>query len=658
MRYRTELIKKPQSGDDRYFGDVNTKGIIDVVLYADPRSGEYTREFAKTLKAAKLFDTCKNIYEFVKSQIPYVLDKQGYQWIKSPGRLWAEKAGDCKSFSVFIASCLKNLGIPYGYRFASYDKADPTPTHVYIYVPVGNKELILDAVWSGPFNTQKQYEHKQDYPMAKTSYLGTAGKHIPGVLRIDTPIEDLTDGELDLLLLKQKLEIKKMNAGIAGVGAYDEALKTIDHCIRNVGNPDLIIGIGEALEEGLSLEEAITGIGASAKKTAKKAARAEKKKTTGKTAAGRLLQKVGKGLKNAGKAVVKVVTAPMRLIAKGAMEIYLPKAAPFFLYLFAPNPEKLPDMMKRKRLKAEKFKNFVVKGIGMKENHFMQIISNNLEKRYKMPPAQYLAEKLATRVSGIGNPKARWRAETDRVIAGIAGPKKPARKAVKPKPVKKLKPAAKPGFNSTLKTITTAAAALPLNVRTPDFTAVQNQQAANMEAAQAAQAEDRANTLNTLADVGAKAASGDVLGAVMGAITWLIQKISALFGNKEKMDPIGPDDLPDVERDAANAFEFQDLRNDYGNLSQAQQSQTKMTVAEAIARGLSVDTAQEFITSNLPFLDNNQRMEMVEEVASGPEALDESEGLELAKELDPEGSTNNTGLIVLAAVAALAISKS
>lgn len=645
MKYQTGLIKKPQPADDRYFGDVNTRGIIEVVLYADPKSADYTRAFARTLKAAKLFDTCKNIYDFVKTQIPYVLDKQGYQLIKSPGRLWAEKSGDCKSFSVFIASCLKNLGIRYGYRFASYDPNDPTPTHVYVYVPVeGNRDIILDAVWSGPFNTQKQFDHKQDFLMAKTSYLGASGGHIPGVLKINTPIDQLTDGELDLLLARQRLEIKKMNAGIAGIGNYDEALKTIDHCIRNVGNPAVIIDIGEALEEGYSLEEAISGLGASAKKQEKKAAKAQKKKETGKTGAGRFLQKVGKGLEKAGKAVLKVATAPLRLVAKGAMELYLPKAAPFFLYLFAPNPDTLPDMMKRKRKKAEKFKNFVVKGIGMKETHFMQIISNNLEKRYGKPPAQYLAEKLITRVSGIGNPKARERA----YMAGIGGPgakeKKAARKAATAAK-KQLAPKAVPNYNTTVKSpidTTYAAQAAAQAVPLPAEMQAQPAKKFNLDAGK-------------LVEAGEKLASGNIIGAAMGAITWLIQKISALFKG-EKMDPITPDDFPDVERDAANAFEYKDMVQDFSNLNYQQQDQVKQVAADLIAQQ-NRGNIWEAMEQQLPFLNTAQKQEVYEEIEEGPEAIDNSEGQQLAAQIDSETKGDNTALIALAAVAALALVK-
>ena len=676
MRYRTELIRPPKPGDDRYFGDVQTQGIIEVVLYADPRCGDYTRDFAKTLKAAKIIDTCRTIWEFMKTQVPYVLDKKGYQWIKSPGRLWQEKAGDCKSYSVFIASCLKNLGIQYGYRFASYDSGDPTPTHVYVYVPLkSGGEIILDAVWTGPFNTQKKFEYKKDYPMAKTYYLGTTGneKRLPGVLKIDTPIEELTDGELDLLLMKQRLEIAKMNAGIGGIGQYDEAIRTVDYCIQNVNNPDMICAIGEALEEGLTLEEAINGIGKT--KTERKADKAKKKKETGKTAAGRLLQKVGKGLKKAGKAVVKVVTAPMRLVAKGAMEIYLPKAAPIFLYLFIPDDkaDKLPDIMKRKRQKSARFKNFVVKGLGMKEHHFMQIIENNLTKRYGKPPAAYLAEKLATRVSGVGNPKANWRREADSIISGIGKETNPPkRKQAKPKPVKKLTTKAKPGYNTTLKaplpTPSLLKTAFPtpaqsLTVKNPAQALLQLRQGAQQAAQEQYQQEQEDRQERKQADKGKltnaveQAASGNLVGGIIAAVTWLISKITSLFGNKEKIDPIGAEDLPDVERDAANIFEYQDMTQDYSNLDSSQKDQVKQVATEAVVKNFTDDLVARVINDKLAFLNPQQKEEVKQEIYTGPEAIDESESEELAKDLDPEKGNNNTAIIALAAVAALALAK-
>lgn len=394
--YKTHLIAAPRLAEDQLkHADGNTQDIIDTVLYADGLAAPYTKEFAQTLRGGDLKTTCRNIWEFVKKQIPYKLDESGYQWVKSPGRLWKDKGGDCKSFSVFTASCLKNLGIKYGYRFSSY-RTDPTPTHVYVYVPNGKgQEIILDSVWDGPFNTEKKYTHKKDYLMSEIHYLGSIGGritpakyaqhgHVPGELKFTKPIDQITEGEMDLLLARQRLEIEKANSiGIAGpnnfqVKKYDAALETINRALGNIHNPDIISGMGEAMVRNAMANGQYPMVG-------------------------NIFKKIGKGIKKGFKAITKVVTAPLRLIAKGALEIYLPKAAPAFLYLFA-QENVLTDKMRAKRRKSEKFKNFIVKKIGMKDKHFMSIIRNKLTKSYGMSPENYLAKKLqAVAVKGIGN---------------------------------------------------------------------------------------------------------------------------------------------------------------------------------------------------------------------------------------------------------------
>lgn len=178
MSYRTELIEKPVGGDDIRHPNGNTSDIIDAVLFADAKAAWYTKRFAPTLKGGSVMQTCSNIHRFIKTQIQYSLDPTGLQLIKSPGRLWQEnrkgrgnyRGGDCKSFSVFAASCLRNLGIPYGYRFASYTPGNTTPTHVYCYVPTATGTIIIDAVWDGPFNTEKKFEYNDDRLMLQPSF--------------------------------------------------------------------------------------------------------------------------------------------------------------------------------------------------------------------------------------------------------------------------------------------------------------------------------------------------------------------------------------------------------------------------------------------------------------------------------------------------------
>lgn len=632
--WQTHLIARATGENDLKHENGNTQDIMNVLLAADASAAAFTKKFAPTLKGRTLIETCRNVWEFVKTQIPYKIDTPGYQWIKSPGRLWADQQGDCKSFSLFIGSCLRNLGIPYGYRFTSYRQDDATPTHVYVYVPLKDgKEIILDAVWKGPFNSQKPFAHKKDVLMSKISYLGSADGHIAGTL-IDLPKDyhDMSDAEFDLYLARQRAEIEKMNHAKIGspyADRWDAAIAELNYAIGNIDNPDAIIARADAM------------IG-KAKKAGKK------------TGAGKLLQKIGKGIKKVGKAVVKTVTAPVRLIAKGALEIYLPKAAPAFLYLFTPPGIKLPDLMARKKAKAERFKNFVVKGISMKESHFMGIIRNALTKRFGKSPESYLQERLGNRVSGIAGTKNKQRS---------------------PSVIKKTGPAITKGLPMSLPTsapqvrqlqqkLNQAGANLKVDGQLgPKTEAAFKQAQANMfknqlpgQATQVTKIEPPASDkilkkgfFRGAEGIVENAASGNLAGAILSAINWLISKITGA-GKGEKPEPFTADDLPDLERDASNAFEWKDMQEDYSNLNAQQKAQVKVVATEFIeeAKEMPVlhDVAEkiaEKVKEKLPFLDDKQVKEVTGEITEGAEPLSEEDGRALGfsiKNQNPRGEVN------------------
>jgi hypothetical protein len=99
------------------------------------------------------------------------------------------------------------------------------------------------------------------------------------------------------------------------------------------------------------------------------------------------------------------MTAPARLAVKGILEISIPKAAPFFLYLFVTDKaeiEKLPSKVKSKREKASKIADFIVNAIGMKRDHLMGIIRNGIEKKYGKAPERVIELQKTGQISGIG----------------------------------------------------------------------------------------------------------------------------------------------------------------------------------------------------------------------------------------------------------------
>lgn len=153
------------------YANGNTANIITEVLNCYKQSNAQVAQFAQQFKGSTVQDTCNNVWQFIKHNINYKIDPAGVQWIKTPARLWSDREGDCKSFSIMAASLLKHNGITPTFRFTTYTPGSTIPTHVYVVVKQkGKKEIVVDAVYNA-FNAQKLFTYKKDYTMAQISRL-------------------------------------------------------------------------------------------------------------------------------------------------------------------------------------------------------------------------------------------------------------------------------------------------------------------------------------------------------------------------------------------------------------------------------------------------------------------------------------------------------
>jgi hypothetical protein len=130
-------------------------------------------KFSKHFGRNSQRETCKAIFDFLKTQIKYKADGSE-QVIKLPSALLKTKEGDCKSYSLLTSAILTNLNIPHNFVLTSYN-GDPTPSHIYVETDDG---CIIDAVW-GIFDSEKKpfyrYEVKPNGKM-KVKTLSGVGK--------------------------------------------------------------------------------------------------------------------------------------------------------------------------------------------------------------------------------------------------------------------------------------------------------------------------------------------------------------------------------------------------------------------------------------------------------------------------------------------------
>lgn len=143
-----------QGIDNVYKTKADNKDIRDLLEKLVPEATKQMSSFAQQFRGATQEQTCRNIFNYIKNNFRYVADQEE-QIIKLPSALLRKKVGDCKSYSLFTASILSNLGIPYHFVYASYND-NPIPHHVYVETENGCK---IDVVY-GIFNKEKKAKYK------------------------------------------------------------------------------------------------------------------------------------------------------------------------------------------------------------------------------------------------------------------------------------------------------------------------------------------------------------------------------------------------------------------------------------------------------------------------------------------------------------------
>jgi len=152
----------------------DTGDIIHAIQEADTLAPDYTRAFALSLHYDSVDDLCRQLWHYVRDNVRYQEDPDGYQNIQLPGPLYYSGSGDCKSMTLFTASVLANLDIPYRYRFISQDRAVDYH-HVYLVVTdERGDDIILDCV-EDTYGAEVPHEKQKDMKVRPHKLSGIIG---------------------------------------------------------------------------------------------------------------------------------------------------------------------------------------------------------------------------------------------------------------------------------------------------------------------------------------------------------------------------------------------------------------------------------------------------------------------------------------------------
>ena len=269
-------------------------------------------------------EICRKLWVFCYNHIQYKLDQRGLEQLRQPARSWADRNTgiDCDCMSIFVSSILCNMGIEHKYRITKYG-GKPNFQHVYIVVPDGSSEIIIDCVLS-KFNYEKPYSEKKDFIMKPT---------INGLGGIDIAMLSGTSRSLGEVIddVNNKVHFSRIENPDNATLAYlrdlqiiftfkpnlssdpKNALKFLDYIIKHWNTPHR----DEALRRVCENEETLEGLGDLGKllkKIAAKRAVKKEQKTIRKVA--KQEAKVAKKQAKVAKKVAKKEAKTARKVAK------------------------------------------------------------------------------------------------------------------------------------------------------------------------------------------------------------------------------------------------------------------------------------------------------------------------------------------------------
>jgi hypothetical protein len=161
---------------------LENQNVSDIITGILNTHKKYAKDYDKIYKyfiGEDLEQTGRNIFDFLKNNVPYFIESNEFQYLKSPASIISTK-GDCKSFALFACGCLQafarnqNPDLEVYYRFASYDPFNKTPEHVYCVVKEYGQEYWIDPVLDR-FNQRKEPYFYKDKKLNTMALVGLSG---------------------------------------------------------------------------------------------------------------------------------------------------------------------------------------------------------------------------------------------------------------------------------------------------------------------------------------------------------------------------------------------------------------------------------------------------------------------------------------------------
>jgi hypothetical protein len=200
--------------------DQNTGDIIQGILDNHDNYESQYDKISEMFIDDNEVETAKNVFEFLKNNVPYYVEPIEKQTLRSPSAIISIKEGaDCKSYSSFINGIMSSLNrkgifkVPLAYRFASYRYDTREPQHVFAVLYPGTK----NEVWVDP--VLNKFDQRKEPVFIKDKKIKMALIAMSGTTNNSTAtLQEMQNYRDKLVGLKNKY----LNSGVITPGSQEE----------------------------------------------------------------------------------------------------------------------------------------------------------------------------------------------------------------------------------------------------------------------------------------------------------------------------------------------------------------------------------------------------------------------------------------------------
>ncbi len=212
-----------------------------------------TEKLAPMLKGKDVYDTCRNIWNFLFLHTKYKEDEDGKEQLRTPALSWAVRQSrgiDCDDFTIFAGCLLYNLKIPAYIRIARY-KGKNYFQHVYPVIPLTEKRYItLDAVLD-QYDAEKPTIETKDFLIMNTNNLNGIDISVLGGIEDDelNELSGILSGEdfKGLSELEGEGDEDTRQLELRAIRNHLERTRAIvqrsPHLIKDVEHPESFLGM-------------------------------------------------------------------------------------------------------------------------------------------------------------------------------------------------------------------------------------------------------------------------------------------------------------------------------------------------------------------------------------------------------------------------------